>query len=35
MSADARHIEAMAGYGIPAEDIAQVLRLDTEELRRQ
>jgi len=24
----------MAGYGLPAEDIAQVLRIDVEELRR-
>jgi hypothetical protein len=31
----ARQVEAMAGYGHPAEDIAQVLRIDVEELRRQ
>ncbi len=30
----ARQVEAMAGYGLPAEDIAQVLRIDVEELRR-
>jgi hypothetical protein len=35
MSTDALRVEAMAGYGLPAEDIAQVLRLDIEELRRQ
>jgi hypothetical protein len=29
-----RQVEAMAGYGLPAEDIAQVLRIDVEELRR-
>jgi hypothetical protein len=37
MTADAflaRQVEAMAGYGLPAEDIAQVLRMDVEELRR-
>jgi len=32
--ADARRVEAMAGFGLPAEDIAQVLRIDVEELRR-
>jgi len=31
---DARQVEAMAGYGLPAEDIAQVLRIDVAELRR-
>jgi hypothetical protein len=31
----ARQVEAMAGYGHPAEDIAQVLRIDVEELRRR
>ena len=32
---DARQVEAMAGYGLPTEDIAQVLRIDVEELRRR
>jgi hypothetical protein len=31
----ARQVEAMAGYGLPAEDIAQVLRMDVEDLRRR
>jgi hypothetical protein len=30
----ARQVEAMAGYGLPVEDIAQVLRMDVDELRR-
>jgi len=30
-----RQVEAMAGYGIPPEDIAQVLRLAANELRVQ
>jgi hypothetical protein len=30
----ARQVEAMAGYGLPDADIAHVLRIDQEELRR-
>lgn len=30
----ARRVEAMAGYGIPAEDIATVMRIDVGTLRR-